>query len=132
MRTKMAVMVLAFLAAAAAAWCQDTIYVKMPVKGLHYESSQKEIFSYEGDVDLYWSSSTATGGATAWTVIGALEAECSGLFCCRGASFRGYAMEIVTAAPGDVVPFDMDFWASCVGDVPWFKGRLRSFATVPR
>jgi hypothetical protein len=134
MRKKIAVLVLAlaFLCAASAAWCQDAIYVKMPVKGLQYESSRQEIFSYEGDVHLYWIPSMATGSAAVWTVVGALEVECIGLFCCRGATFRGFSMEKVTAASGDVVPLEIEFWASCFGGDPWFQGLMRVYATVPK
>lgn len=125
------VLVLAFLAAAAGAWCEDALYVKMPVRGLHYEPSQQEIFSYEGVVHLYWTTEAATGGSAAWTVICALEASGDALFCSRGVSLRGYSTETVAAARGDAVPLEITFWASCIGDVRWFKGRMRVYVTIP-
>jgi hypothetical protein len=134
MRKKMAFLVvaLAFLGAASAAWCQDAIYVKMPVKGLQYESSRQEIFSYEGDVHLFWIPSTAVSSAVAWTVVGILDVESSGLFCCRGATFRGFSIEKITATSGDVVPLEIEFRASDFGGDPWFQSRMRVYATVPK
>ncbi len=128
MKTVVLVLSLACFAAAGA-WCQEALYVKVPVQGLHYQASVQETFSYRGAVHLYW----VAGGADAarWTVVGALEADGSALFCGRGASFRGFAVASLTGAPGDVVPLDITFWARGVGDSPWFQGRMRILATVP-